>query len=247
MINGKLRSDIDRLWEEFWTGGITNPLTVIEQISFLMFLRLLDIQETARERTAKRKGGKATGLVFSKDQQNLRWKNLKELPAPEMLQDMRDKVFPFLRESNAGTTFGDYMKDAQFMIQKPSLLVAALNMVDQLPLTQGDVKGDLYEYLLGKLTTAGINGQFRTPRHIIDLMVELVDPKPTERVADPACGTAGFLTRVNPHLFRTNTSRKGVYKDEEGNEHFPGDELTAQERGHIPAERAHGLDDASPT
>ena len=242
MINGKLRSDIDKLWEEFWTGGITNPLTVIEQISFLMFLRLLDIQETARERTAKRKGGKATGLVFSKDQQNLRWKNLKELPAPEMLQDMRDKVFPFLRESNAGTTFGDYMKDAQFMIQKPSLLVAALNMVDQLPLTQGDVKGDLYEYLLGKLTTAGINGQFRTPRHIIDLMVELVDPKPSERVADPACGTAGFLTRVNHHLFKTHTSKSAIIKDEEGNEFFPGDKLSAEERKHIQQGMFHGFD-----
>ena len=242
MINGKLRSDIDKLWEEFWTGGITNPLTVIEQISFLMFLRLLDIQETARERTAKRKGGKATGLVFSKDQQNLRWKNLKELPAPEMLQDMRDKVFPFLRESNAGTTFGDYMKDAQFMIQKPSLLVAALNMVDQLPLTQGDVKGDLYEYLLKKLTTAGINGQFRTPRHIIDLMVELVDPKPSERVADPACGTAGFLTRVNHHLFKTHTSKSAIIKDEEGNEFFPGDKLSAEERKHIQQGMFHGFD-----
>ncbi len=242
MINGKIRSDIDKLWEEFWTGGITNPLTVIEQISFLMFLRLLDIQETARERAAQRKGGKAKDLVFNQKQQKLRWKNLKELPADEMLKTMRDEVFPFLRERNAGTTFGDYMKDAQFMIQKPSLLVAALNMVDKLPLTQGDVKGDLYEYLLGKLTTAGINGQFRTPRHIIDLMVELVDPKPTERLADPACGTAGFLARVNHHLFKTHTSKSAIIKDEEGNEFYPGDKLSAQERKHIQQGMFHGFD-----
>lgn len=242
MINGKLRSDIDKLWEEFWTGGITNPLTVIEQISFLMFLRLLDIQETAHERAMKRKGGPAKGLVFNQKQQKLRWKNLKELPAAEMLKVMRDEVFPFLRERNAGTTFGDYMKDAQFMIQKPSLLVAALNMVEALPLTQGDVKGDLYEYLLGKLTTAGINGQFRTPRHIIDLMVELTDPKPTERLADPACGTAGFLARVNHHLFKTHTSKGAIIRDEEGNEFYPGDQLSAQERKHIQQGMFHGFD-----
>jgi hypothetical protein len=242
MINGKLRSDIDKLWEEFWTGGITNPLTVIEQISFLMFLRLLDIQEEARERAAKRKGGKPKGLVFNKDQQYLRWKKLGELPAAEMLEVMRDKVFPFLRERNAGTTFGDYMKDAQLMIQKPSLLVAARNMVDKLPLTQGDVKGDLYEYLLSKLTTAGINGQFRTPRHVIDLMVELVDPKPSERIADPACGTAGFLTRVNHHLFKTHTSKSAILKDDEGNEFYPGDKLSTEERKHIQRGMFHGFD-----
>ncbi len=242
MINGKLRSDIDKLWEEFWTGGITNPLTVIEQISFMMFLRLLDIQETARERAAQRKGGKAQGLVFNRSQQKLRWQKLKQLPGPEMLAVVRDEVFPFLRASTAGSTLGDYMQDAQFMIQKPSLLVSAMGMVDELPLTQGDVKGDLYEYLLSKLTTAGINGQFRTPRHIIDLMVQLVDPKPLEYVADPACGTAGFLTQVNTYLFKTHTSKSAIIKDEEGNEFYPGDKLSPQERKHIQKGMFHGFD-----
>src|SRR5690606_1165708 len=118
----------------------------------------------------------------------------------------------------------------------------AVNMIDKLPLTQGDVKGDLYEYLLGKLTTAGINGQFRTPRHIIDLMVALVDPKTDERIADPACGTAGFLARANAHLFRTHTSKSAVLRDAEGNEHFPGDKLSEQERHHIQNDMFHGFD-----
>jgi len=242
MITGKIRSDIDKLWEEFWTGGITNPLTVIEQISFLMFLRLLDIQETAKERAAARKGGQIKAPIFNQKQQKFRWNKLKQLPGPEMLKVTRDEVFPFLRDSKAGTTLGDHMKDAQFMIQKPSLLVNAVNMVDQLPLTQGDVKGDLYEYLLGKLTTAGINGQFRTPRHIIDLMVALLNPRPGERVADPACGTAGFLTRVNHHVFKTNTSKGAIIKDEEGHEYYPGDQLSTEERKHIQRGMFHGFD-----
>ena len=243
MITGKLRSDIDKLWEEFWTGGITNPLTVIEQISFLMFARLLDIQETALEKRAARSNKPIKeGFSFNKKQQKLRWSRLKQVSGPEMLVVMRDELFPFFREREKGTTFGDYMKDAQLMIQKPSLLVSAVNMVDALPLTQGDVKGDLYEYLLSKLTTAGINGQFRTPRHIIDLMVAVLDPKPTERVADPACGTAGFLTRVNAYVYREATSKDGVYEDEEGNKHYPGDQLSAQELNHIQNDMLHGFD-----
>lgn len=243
MINRKLRSDVDKLWEEFWTGGITNPLTVIEQISFLMFARLLDIRETALERRAQRsKTPLKEPLLFNKKEQHLRWKNLQELDAEEMLRVMRDELFPFFRKREKTTTFGAYMKDAQFMIQKPSLLVSAVGMVDKLPLTQGDVKGDLYEYLLGKLTTAGINGQFRTPRHIIDLMVAIVDPQTTERVADPACGTAGFLARTNAYLFKSKTSKSAIIRDEDGNEFYPGDQLSTQERRHIQSDMFHGFD-----
>ena len=198
MITGKLRSDIDKLWEEFWTGGITNPLTVIEQISFLMFARMLDINETREEKKASRTKSKNWPRMFPADKQHLRWGNLKELPGAvsdadakkgikSMMSVVRDELFPFFRKLNGGTTFAEYMSDAQLMIQKPSLLVSAVNMIDQLPLAQGDTKGDLYEYLLSKLTTAGINGQFRTPRHIIRFMVELLEPKPTETIGDPAC------------------------------------------------------------
>ncbi len=122
-----------------------------------------------------------------------------------MLRVVRDEVFPHFRKLNGGTTFGEYMQDAQLMIQKPSLLVSAVNMIDKLPITEGDAKGDLYEYLLSKLTTAGINGQFRTPRHIIRFMVELLEPKPTEIVGDPACGTAGFLVGAMQYLLETHT------------------------------------------
>src|SRR6187200_3023552 len=182
------KSDIDRLWTEFWTGGITNPLTVIEQISFLMFARLLDVMETTSERRAERTSKSINGRFTGPNDQRRR-KNFKHKDASEMLRIVRDEVFPHFRKLNGGTTFSEYMQDAQLMVQKASLLVQAVNMIDKLPITDGDAKGDLYEYLLSKLTTAGINGQFRTPRHVIDLMVELVDPKPSERIADPACGT----------------------------------------------------------
>lgn len=172
MITGTLRNQIDKLWTEFWTGGIANPLTVIEQISFLMFSRLLDIAETRAEKRASRLGKPFKGQ-FSAKEQRLRWSHFKNLPAEQMLKTIRDDVFPHFRNLGEGdSTFAEYMTDAQLMIQKPSLLVSAVNMIDALPLTEGDTKGDLYEYLLGKLTTAGINGQFRTPRHIIRLMVD---------------------------------------------------------------------------
>ena len=217
MITGELKSRIDKLWTEFWTGGITNPLTVIEQITFLMFTRMLDITETRNEKKAGRIG-KPFKRIFDEHQQHLRWQFLKQRGADQMLPLVRDEAFPHFKsiaeldtvDGAQKTTFKEYFKDAQLMIQKPSLLVSAVNMIDELPLTEGDTKGDLYEYLLGKLTTAGINGQFRTPRHIIRLMVELLDPKPTETVADPACGTGGFLVGVMEHLLRQHTSPEGV-------------------------------------
>jgi len=241
MITGKLRSDIDRLWEEFWTGGITNPLTVIEQISFLMFARMLDINETREEKKAQRTKAKEWPRTFPKSQQHLRWGNMKQLGGAEMLPLVRDELFPFFRKLNGGTTFSEYMSDAQLMVQKPSLLVSAVNMIDQLPLTQGDAKGDLYEYLLSKLTTAGINGQFRTPRHVISMMAALVDPKPTEEVADPACGTAGFLVGVMEYLLRRYTSKSAVLKDEEGHPIYTGDKLEPY-RAHIQSGMFHGFD-----
>src|SRR5271163_4409366 len=184
MITGPLRSRIDKLWEEFWTGGITNPLTVIEQISFLLFSRMLDISETRNEKKAVRLGSQTKAkMLFDVDQQRLRWSNFKNLGGEQMLPLLRDNVFPFFRSlGGKGSTFGEYLKDVQLLIQKPSLLVSAVNMIDRLPLAEGDTKGDLYEYLLSKLTTAGINGQFRTPRHIIRLMVDMLEPKPTDVV-----------------------------------------------------------------
>jgi len=239
-LTTSLKSDIDRLWTEFWAGGITNPLTVIEQISFLMFSRLLDVTETRTEKREART--KKTGKhIFTAAQQALRWSHFKHLPAEEMLRVVRDKVFPHFRDLNGGTTFSEYMKDAQLMVTRPSLLVNAVNMIDRLPITDGDAKGDLYEYMLGKLTTAGINGQFRTPRHIIRFMVELLEPKPTETVGDPACGTAGFLVGTMQYLLETHTSAKGKLKGEHGETIYTGD-LLEPYRSHIQNEMFHGFD-----
>jgi type I restriction enzyme M protein len=234
------KRDVDKLWTEFWTGGITNPLTVIEQISYLMFARLLDVMETTGERRAARTKRAFHGRFAGPDDQR-RWKNFRQKQAEQMLAIVRDEVFPHIRALNGGTTFSEYMKDAQFMIQKPSLLVSAVTLIDKLPLVDGDGKGDLYEYLLGKLTTAGINGQFRTPRHIIRFMVELLEPKPTETIGDPACGTAGFLVGVMQYLLRTYTSAKGKLKDEDGDTILTGD-LLEPYRAHIQNGMFHGFD-----
>jgi type I restriction enzyme M protein len=151
MITGELRRSVDSLWTEFWQGGITNPLTVIEQITFLMFARLLDINETRDENRMKRTG-RPFQRRFVDDDQGLRWSQFRHLGADAMLPLTRDKVFPHFRKaSTSGMAFAEFMKDAQLMIQKPSLLVKAVNMIEQLPLTEGDAKGDLYEYLLSKL------------------------------------------------------------------------------------------------
>jgi len=234
------KSDIDKLWTEFWTGGITNPLTVIEQISFLMFARLLDVMETTGERRAERTKTPFKGR-FNGARAPRRWKNFKQKDAAEMRRVVRDEVFPHFRKLNGGTTFAEYMEDAQLMVQKPSLLVSAVNMIDKLPITEGDAKGDLYEYLLSKLTTAGINGQFRTPRHIIRFMVELLEPKPNETIGDPACGTAGFLVGAMQYLLETHTSATGKLKGENGEVIYTGD-LLEPYRAHIQNEMFHGFD-----
>jgi type I restriction enzyme M protein len=168
MITGDLRNKIDKLWEEFWTGGIANPVQVIEQITFLLFARMLDMTESRNEKLAAHTGQPLQNPIFSKKEQSLRWSRFKNLAASEMLRVVRDKVFPHFRNlGGQGSRFAEYMKDAQLMVQKQSLLVSAVNMIDALPLERTDIKGDLYEYLLSKLNQAGVNGQFRTPRHII--------------------------------------------------------------------------------
>jgi type I restriction enzyme M protein len=247
MITGPLKSQVDKLWTEFWTGGITNPLTVIEQISFLAFARLLDMRESVDEKKHNRVNpDKPFKGLFKKSEQRLRWSSFKNLGGEEMLKVVRDEVFPHFRQlGKEGGPFGDFMKDATLMIQKPSLLVSAVEMIDQLPLGTGDTKGDLYEYLLSKLTTAGINGQFRTPRHIIRMMVELVEPQPTWTIGDPACGTGGFLVGVMDYLRQRYTSPEAIIrtKNEEGKETvtYTGDLLEPYRR-HIQNKMFHGFD-----
>lgn len=248
MITGALRSRIDSLWTDFWTGGITNPLTVIEQITFLMYSRLLDMQERNQERLAAIEGKREPSL-FGEGDQDCRWGEWRHYGGPEMLTHVRDRVFPHFRRmaersSGEGSQFTAFMKDAQLMIQKESLLVKAVNAVHDLPLEQGDTKGDLYEYLLSKLTTAGINGQFRTPRHIIRMMVELMKPQPTDRICDPSCGTAGFLIESYDYLLRQYSSAAGTHKeaiDGEEQTRYSGD-LLGEYRHHIDTDMFHAYD-----
>jgi type I restriction enzyme M protein len=258
MITGQLKNEIDQLWDHFWSGGISNPLTVIEQISFLIFARLLDIREAREEKKAKRTG-KPFQRVFSESsvkdesirlrlsdlvqtEQDLRWSNFKQLSSDNMLRVVRDGVFPhFQKAAGEGSGLGEFMKDASLMIQKPSLLTTAVLTIDRLPLASGDTKGDLYEYMLGKLSTAGIAGQFRTPRHVIAKMVEMVAPRPDEVVGDPACGTAGFLVRTLLFLQREYTTPGMEYPDENGEMVYPGDKLEPY-RDHIQKKMFHGFD-----
>ncbi len=250
MLTGQLRNDIDKLWEKFWTGGITNPLTVIEQISYLMFARMLDMQEDTAERKAGRSGKKFDRIFADTPKgQLLRWKNFKQLPGGQLRKHLKDNVFPFFAQlgqsddsdSKPFAHIAEYMQDADLEIKNESVLTEAVEMVDSLPLTQTDVKGDIYEYLLSKLTTAGINGQFRTPRHIIDAIIELLDPQPEDVITDPACGTAGFLARTMEYLNKKYSSEAGTFKDEDGNIHYSGD-LLAPYRKHINSNMFWGFD-----
>ncbi len=250
MITGPLKSRIDSLWTDFWTGGITNPLTVIEQITFLMYSRLLDMKERADEKRASLTG-QAFARRFGEDEQDCRWETWRHYGSEKMLPHVRDRVFPHFRrlaERSTGPSsmFASFMKDAQLMIQKETLLTKAVAAVGDLPLERGDTKGDLYEYLLSKLTTAGINGQFRTPRHIIRLMVELMQPQPTDRICDPSCGTAGFLVEAYDYLLREHTSKDGKHVElVDGEEHitYTGDLLAQQgHRPHVDSDMFHAYD-----
>lgn len=186
MITGELKSKVDRVWDAFWSGGISNPLEVIEQITYLLFIRRLDDLEILAEKKA-RVTGKSEGLRFSADQQGLRWSQFKNAEPAVMFSTVGDKVFPFLRELGGdGSTYSEHMRDARFTIPTASLLSKVVDMLDAIPMADRDTNGDLYEYLLSKIASAGVNGQFRTPRHIIELMVKMTAPKPTDEICDPA-------------------------------------------------------------
>lgn len=188
------KTQIDKLWETFWSNGISNPLTVIEQISYLFFIKELDEKHTREERKANRLNRPIENPVFDETpkQQNMRWSKFKDFAPSEMYKVVQEDVFPFIKNMG-GENFAKYMKDAVFMIPSPALLATAVDMIDKLEMQDLDTKGDLYEYLLSKIAQAGVNGQFRTPRHIGKMMVELADIQPNDIVCDPSCGTAGFL------------------------------------------------------
>ena len=205
MITGELKNKVDRLWEMFWTGGLTNPLDVIEQITYLMFIRDLDKSDQDRQRESGMLGILYTSMFAGKE--HLKWSALRDKPAETMYQIMQGEVFPFIRKLNGKSgTYAKYMADAIFKVPTFQLLekiVTTLDemyaYIDKLPHKQ-DARGDLYEYMLSKLSTAGTNGQFRTPRHIIRMMVELLDLQPDDVICDPACGTSGFLVAAGEYL-----------------------------------------------
>jgi type I restriction enzyme M protein len=207
-MTGEIKSRIDAVWNAFWAGGIANPLEVIEQITYLLFLRRLDDLHTLEENKAARLKQPMERRVFPKGKddrgrsyEDFRWSKFKNFAPAEMYKVIGEHVFPFLRDLGGdGSTYAHHMKDARFTIPTPALLAKVVDLLDDVPMEDRDTKGDLYEYMLGKIASAGQNGQFRTPRHIIRLMVEMTAPQPTDLICDPACGTAGFLVAAGEFL-----------------------------------------------
>lgn len=203
MITGELRSKVDKIWETFWTGGITNPLEVIEQFTYLLFIKDLDEIETTKEAQASILGIDFKRM-FPEDKQYLRWsKFTNEGDAEKMYHIVQNEVFPFIKklDGNKGSAYSKYMGDAIFKIPTPLMLSKIVDGINNIKFDkEKDTKGDLYEYLLSKVATAGTNGQFRTPRHIIDMIVNLMEPKPEDIIVDPASGSAGFLVSAQEYL-----------------------------------------------
>lgn len=217
MITGELKSKIDAVWLAFSSGGISNPLEVIEQITYLLFIRRLDDLQTLKEEKA-RVTGTVEEPIYQPSQSNLRWSVFKNTSPEVMFQTVADEVFPFLRQLGTdGSTYSGHMKDSRLTVPKAALLSKVVDMLDELPLNDRDTNGDLYEYLLSKIATAGRNGQFRTPRHIIQLMVDMMAPQPSDEICDPACGTAGFLVAASEYVRNTHPT---ALTDATQREHF---------------------------
>ncbi len=238
--NANIKALIDKLWNNFWSGGISNPLTAIEQITYLIFMKRLDDMEAKRERDADWTNEKYVSIFEGKykapgsDKETkkleLRWSNFKHMPAEDMLLHVQTKVFPFLKQIPGGDNFTHSMANAVFIMPKPSLLVEAVKTIDQIFIeiekdaNEGgqsfqDIQGDVYEMLLSEIASAGKNGQFRTPRHIIKLMADLVQPQLGQRIADPACGTGGFLLGAYQYMLTQLVMKEKpdhVWHDEDG-------------------------------
>lgn len=213
-----LRNKIDRIWEYFWTGGITNPLSVIEQITYLLFIKGLDDIEIRNEKDDIFLGI-TSNRIFDSEHQNCRWSVFKDYEAGRMFKNMQENVFPFIKRlgNTKNSNYAKYMQDALFLVPTPLMLQKVVTGIDGLPMKDRDTKGDVYEYLLSKLSTAGTNGQFRTPRHIIKMMVELMKPTSQDIIVDSACGSAGFLVEAGEYL---KENHKEIFNDTEEKEHF---------------------------
>jgi type I restriction enzyme M protein len=226
MITGELKSKVDRIWDTMWSGGISNPLSVIEQLTYLLFIKRLDELQTLKEAKANRTGKPIEDPIFNKKQNALRWSRFKETAPEVMFQTVQQEVFPFIKSLGAkgdddgegNSTYTHHMKDALFMMPTPRVLANVVDQLDAIDMADRDTKGDLYEYMLGKIASAGQNGQFRTPRHIIKLMVDMMEPTPKDIICDPACGTAGFLIAASEHLVAHHSA--AIYKSEASRKKF---------------------------
>ena len=228
MLTGELRSQIDSIWNAFWSGGISNPLEVMEQITYLLFLRRLDDLHTLEENKSVRLGKPMAREVFpeghdakGRNYNDLRWSRFKNFAPAEMYTVIGEHVFPFLRTMGGdGSTYAHHMKDARFTIPTPALLSKVVDLLDHVPMKDRDTKGDLYEYMLSKIARAGQNGQFRTPRQIIRLMVELTAPNAKDVICDPASGTCGFLVAAGEYLREKHPE---ILRDVQTSKHFHHD------------------------
>lgn len=228
MLTGNIRNQVDQIWNAFWSGGVSNPLSVIEQLTFLMFIKRLDDLHTVEERKAEDLGIPMARRIFpeGKDDKgepydNLRWSRFKHFEAREMMRIVDEHVFPFLRQlGEQGSSYGTHMKDARLGFSNANLLAKVVQMLDDIPMDDRDTKGDVYEYMLGKIASAGTNGQFRTPRHIIELMVHLMAPTPTDTICDPAAGTCGFLVAAGEYL---RDHHPEMLRKKESRDHFHND------------------------
>ena len=199
MTDREFKAIIDELWNTFWSSGISNPISVVEQMTYLIFFKMFEEQENLEQKRAERTGKQRVSFFDGKDE--LRWSNFKQLAPDKMLKVYREEVFPLLGKINSS------LKDSVCLISKPSLLDTAVQTFDKMDFSDGnDRKGDIYEYMLSKLATSGQNGQFRTPRHIIDMMTKLVDPRVDDKICDPACGSGGFLCGAYRYILESNTS-----------------------------------------
>ena len=220
MLTGELRSQIDRIWDAFWTGGLSNPLTVIEQMTYLLFIKRLDELQYQKENKANLLKRSIEQPIYNPDEYDLRWSRFKDRDPESMFQlfIQPNGVFEFMRNVGArNATFSKYMKGATFMIPTPRLLAMVVDMLTKVEMSDRDTNGDLYEYLLSKIASAGKNGQFRTPRHIIRMMVELVQPQVDDVVCDPSAGTCGFLTVASEYVRERH--EEALY-DENHRKHF---------------------------
>lgn len=233
MITGELKNRIDSLWEIFWTGGLTNPLDVIEQMTYLMFIHDLDESDNIHSKESSMLG-LPYDSVFAKEVKigdrivegtQLKWSVFHDYPADRMYSVMQEMVFPFIKNlhANKDSAYSKYMGDAIFKLPTPLMLSKVVDAMDELyfqidKLKESDSRGDVYEYLLSKLSTAGVNGQFRTPRHIIKMMVELMKPSPDDIICDPSCGTAGFLVESGEYL--KSNRKEEIFFDRAKRDHF---------------------------